>query len=835
MVSLQTLKKTELVQPYLRYFFLVYLFSPLLMVGNMHGHYLFFYDVNTNAPVEGALYLRDNNFAFSKVSNEDGIIKVDIEAKDFSPSKIYHPMYVSDTILVSTGDTIRIGLQSRKLVYTGTMNMEPYNKLVNRRAEMNRIFQHFQTETFRKTFTRIDRTTREIPYVSGRFFPGKQDTGIVFLSKVHSLVTRIAGELSTEEVINKRDYGLIRNIAWRESADYIFNPFKRFTNFKELSYRGYLTPLDENYANEYYVDHLGYFDNSDAHLYKVRPKNPYEPLFYGYVIVDASTNNLVYLDWKLDARQQIELVDSVRIVQFHHPSDTLMRPIYTSHSFYFDIFNNSGEHRSEIIYADFNFLEEQPSYSPVVLNQDQTSQLPEMTLPFYLTQKELSVMEDDLQYQKRWESGEIADSLQQYYSDRPFQALFIKGMNLPFYQNKHYVRVYPLWFGTGYNVVEGFYTRFIHESNFDFQDETFKNTLDLRLGYGDVRLKFRNVTEWDFNLKRPGKFALDFGNYVFQFNEAEPILPVINTFYSLFLGRNYLRLYNKEYVRLRYKQEVVNGLTVNAYLDYGRRSPLFNLDDPLNFSGASWNFLTSRHEFFNNNPSSGDVISSAGFDPHRGLVLDVDIVYQFRQRYKMINGRKVNVESDYPKIYMQYKKGLPWAMSITDYDYLAGGIGSTTRLKKAGTTRFDISGGGFLSRNNIQFVDFKHFNGLQTIFLQRVQDRFSDIKQFRTMRYYDFSTDRFFLEAHLEHNFGGYVMSKIPYINRANLHLVTGFNYLSSEWDAHFFEMFFGFDNIFKVAKIEFSNGWDDFRVFRFTVRVGVNFDYNFYRNNKRR
>ncbi|MCH8546263.1 MAG: DUF5686 family protein [Cryomorphaceae bacterium] len=824
--------------PYLRYVFFVYLFLPLLLAGNVHGHYLFFYDISNAEPLQGVLYLRENNVNFSKVSNVNGLTKVDIKVNDFSASKIYHPMFEVDTVLSSSSDTIVVGMRPRKLVYTGTMNLEPYNKLVSRRADMNATFQHFHTEAFRKTFTRIDRTTREIPYVSGRFFPGKQDTGIVFLSKVHSNVKRIAGEISKEEVINKRDYGLIRNIAWRESADYIFNPFQRFSHFKELSYRGYLSPLVENFDNEYYIDHLGYYKDSDYHLYKVRPKNPYEPLFHGYIIIDAALNHLVYIDWKLDARQQIEMVDSVRIMQYHHPSDTMMRPIYTSHSFYFDIFNNSGEHRSEVVYADFNFLKEQPPYSPLVLNQNQMEQLPEMTLPFYLTPNELRVMEDDLSYRKRWESGEIADSLQQYYSDRPFQTLFIKGMNLPFYKNKHYVRVYPLWFGTGYNVVEGFYTRFIHESNFDFQNETFKNTLDLRLGFGDVRLKFRNLTEWDFNLKRPGKFALDFGNYVFQFNEAEPILPVINTFYSLFLGRNFLRLYNKEYARVRYKQEVVNGLTINANIEYGQRSPLFNLDNPINMSGASWNFLTSEQDFFNNNnmgSGRGDIIGSDGFDPHRALVIDMDIVYQFRQRYKMINGRKVNVESDYPKVYMQYKKGIPWAMSITDYDYLAGGIGSTTRLKKAGTTRFDLSGGGFLNRSNVPFVDFKHFNGLQTIFLQRVQDRFSDIKQFRTMRYYDFSTDRFFLEAHLEHNFGGYVMSKIPWVNRANLHLVTGFNYLSSEWDAHFFEMFFGFDNIFKVAKIEFSNGWDDFRVFRFNVRVGVNFDYNFYRNNKRR
>lgn len=825
-----------------RHYFLVVFVFWCAFGAAVDNPTIYVFDTDTKQPIRGALYLFNDADRFTHVSNDEGWIKIPVYIDSVGKESIYHPLYNVNAISETAGqDTFFVSMKRQKLVPPGKMDLKPYIALTAQRETNATRFQQVETEVFRKTFTRIDQTTRNIPYVSGRFFPGRSDTGIVFLSKVHSHFTTLNDQEATEEVISRRDFGIIRNIAWRESADYFFNPYVRFNYFRELSNRGYLSPFDEGFKNEYYVDHNGYFDGTNHHVYSIRPRNPYEPLFHGKVIIDAETERLVYIHWELDGKQQIELVDSLSITQYYHPDDSLQRPLYTSHSFYFDIFKNSGEYRSEQVYANMNFLDGSPTYSPVVIYQSAEAPVPEINVPFYLTGIESRVVSDDLSYNIKWNKGEIADSLLQYYSDRPFQALFIKGMNLPFYENKHYVRVYPLWFGSGYNVVEGFYTRFIHESNFDFQNERFKNTLDLRLGYSDVRLKFRNVTEWDFNLRRPGKLALDFGNYVFQFNEAEPILPVINTFYSLFLGRNYLRLYNKTYAKVRYKQELINGLDFNVSVEYGQRSPLFNLNDPINFSGASWNFLTSEQDFFSNNPSrrSADdriiIDGQRGFNIHRGMVIDMDLVYQFRQRYKMIGGRKVKVDSDYPKVYLQYKKGVPLAMAITDYDYLAGGVGSTTRFGNAGTTRFDFSGGGFLNRTNVPFIDFKHFNGLQTIFLQRVQDRFSDIKQFRTLRYYDFSTDRFFLEAHLEHNFGGYLLSRIPFVNRANLHLVTGFNYLSSEFDAHFLEVFFGFDNIFKVAKIEFSNGWDDFRVFRFTVRVGVNFDYNFYRNNKRR
>jgi len=831
------------VQKPIRLFILVVLVLRSVVSAGVNNTSIYVYHSVTNQPLRGILYLFDDISRFTYVSNDEGWMKVPLESNDFLVGSLYHPLFKVNAFTSNAAkDTVYVSMTLRKLIPPGKMDMSHFNNLSAQRAVLDKRFQHVESEVFRKTFTRIDQTTRNVPYVSGRFFPGKKDTGIVFLSKVHSYFTSLNAQEATEEVISKRDFGIIRNIAWRESADYFFNPFVRFNFFREISNRGYLSPFVQDGQSDYYIDHNGFLEGTTHHVYTLRPRNPYEPLFRGKVIVDAETQRLIYLYWELDGKQQIELVDSMSITQYYHPDDSLQRPLYTSHSFYFDIFKNMGEYRSEQVYANMNVLDTPAAYSPVVVNQRAESPIPEINVPFFLTENEANVVNGDLSYNIKWNDGVIADSLLQYYSDRPFQALFIKGMNLPFYENKHYVRVYPLWFGTGYNVVEGFYTRFIHESNFDFQDERFKNTLDLRLGYSDVRLKFRNVTEWDFNLRRPGKVALDVGNYVFQFNEAEPILPVINTFYSLFLGRNFLRLYNKAYAKVRYKQEIINGLDFNVSVDYGQRSPLFNLDNPMNFSNASWNFIASEQDFFSNNPRRVDnnriiIDGQRGFNVHRGLVIDMDLVYQFRQRYKMIGGQKVKVDSDYPKVYLQYKKGLPWALAITDYDYLSGGVGSTTRFGNAGTTRFDLSGGGFLNRTNVPFVDFKHFNGLQTIFLQRVQDRFSDIKQFRTMRYYDFSTDRFFLEAHLEHNFGGYLLSRIPYVNRANLHLVTGFNYLSSasELSAHFFELFFGFDNIFKVAKIEFSNGWDDFRVFRFTVRVGVNFDYNFYRNNKRR
>lgn len=790
-------------------------------------------------PAPNVVFYNDQPEDFSRVTNAEGLVLLEVE----QTYQVIHPKYTINAVTpITSQDTILLVVEHRHFEnIPDSVSIQLFERVVGYRRYRSSRYRDISTESFRLSQTLIDRVPREIPYVSGRFFPGQSDTGIVYLSKVLSEFITFGVEQASERILSKVEAGKITKLGWRESADFLINPYQRFLFFSEISKRGYLSPFDDDYQSHYQLMHNGstLIEGNRVYTYSIVPKRSFAPLFTGDIWIDSATSGLVYIDLKLTMNEQIELVDSLEIRQIYRPGvESLNRPIASFFTFHFDILGSFGRFETAQIYRKFQFLTDNNLSSPIVVEDfDRQEGMDQYDLPYLLSASQLNALYDDRRYRERWEAGEIADSLQQYYSDRPFQTLFIKGMNLPFYDNRHYVRIYPLWFGTGFNTVEGFYTRLIQESNFDFEDQQLRNTLDFRLGFSDNRLKFRNVLEWKYDLYRPSRATLDFGNYVFQFNEANPILPLINSVYSIFLGRNYLRLYNKIYTKAGWERELFNGFTYNITMEYARRNSLSNYRDPLNLSGASWSPF-ARNEFDRNNDvGSRDprIISNEGFRAHNALTIDMDVTYQLFQRYKIIDGRKINLQSNYPKFYAQYKKGLPVLGAITDFDYLAVGMGSTSRLGNAGTTRFDISGGGFLNRNNVQFVDYKHFNGLQTIFLQRVQDRFSDIKQFRTMRYYNNSTDQFFIEAHFEHNFGGYLLSKVPYVNRTKIHLVTGFNYLSSEFDNHFLELFFGFDNILKVGKIEFAGGWDDFRVFRLTMRVGVNFDYNFYRENKRR
>ena len=57
---------------------------------------------------------------------------------------------------------------------------------------------------------------------------------------------------------------------------------------------------------------------------------------------------------------------------------------------------------------------------------------------------------------------------------------------------------------------------------------------------------------------------------------------------------------------------------------------------------------------------------------------------------------------------------------------------------------------------------------------------------------YEFSTGKEFLEAHLEHNFGGLFLSKIPLFKKLKMEEVIGVNYLTSDVIKNYTEVFVG-------------------------------------------
>ncbi len=125
---------------------------------------------------------------------------------------------------------------------------------------------------------------------------------------------------------------------------------------------------------------------------------------------------------------------------------------------------------------------------------------------------------------------------------------------------------------------------------------------------------------------------------------------------------------------------------------------------------------------------------------------------------------KINYDSKYPVIDLVYKRGIPGVgNSLPDYDYVQLNISQTINTGILGETEYDAGGGWFITKNQLTFADFHHFNTTQTIFTHR-----NDLSSFRTLPYYRFSTNEWFAELHAQHHFKGWFLGKIPGIKNSS-------------------------------------------------------------------
>lgn len=72
----------------------------------------------------------------------------------------------------------------------------------------------------------------------------------------------------------------------------------------------------------------------------------------------------------------------------------------------------------------------------------------------------------------------------------------------------------------------------------------------------------------------------------------------------------------------------------------------------------------------------------------------------------------------------------------------------------------------------------------------------SYLNSFGLLPYYSNSTNDAYFETHIDHNFKGYIMNKIPLLNKLQWNLVSGFHQINVPKTKPYQEFSLGFDNI---------------------------------------
>ncbi|MFI5135706.1 MAG: DUF5686 family protein, partial [Chitinophagales bacterium] len=380
------------------------------------------------------------------------------------------------------------------------------------------------------------------------------------------------------------------------------------------------------------------------------------------------------------------------------------------------------------------------------------------------------------------------------------------------YQNS-YNKFYYSWsnplLGLSYNTVEGWNITLRNTLRKEFEDDTWWETkLDARYGFSNVRWGGRGAFEYKDDQIHNQHWKASAGIFPTQINESEPISELVNAAYTLVANQNFMKLYEKRFATFSHEREWFNGFDLTASVSYADRLPLENSTD-YSFDWVGNNEFTPNNFF--NNPHADTLVRT------QALILDLNAAITIGQTYMSRPQRKIITGSKFPTFNLEYRKGIYALGSDVNFDVLQAGMNYTLNFGLVGKSQIAFEAGTFLNHYKTTFIDFKHFQGNQTIFGVHYANGF------QLLPYYDYSTNDSWLEAHYEHHFGGFIFNKIPLIKKLNLQEVVGGHLLLTN-DITYFELDAGIEHLFKILRADYVTSFDSKGKIHYGFLIGINF-----------
>ena len=646
-------------------------------------------------------------------------------------------------------------------------------------------------------------------------FEGALDStrsGIVYLSETISEIAYQKPDKFTEEIIASKvsgnDNGFSFNSA--QSANISF-----YENSIELN-APLVSPIANNALNyyKYKLDGVFYEGSKLINKIKVIPRRPKDRVWHGYIYI-------VEDDWQLygtelsttGAAIQIPFVSDLKIKQnykFDSDHDFWVK-ISQTIDFGFGMFGMKGQGGFIAVYSNYDF---NPVFTKKTFTNEVLSFLDDANKkdslywkgvrPVPLTDEELKdyVRRDSLQVLRR--SKPYLDSLDARSNKFGVMSPLV-GYSFRNSFEKWSISYDGPLTKLGFNTVQGWNSkaglnfRKWYDEN---QTNIFSSNITADYGIDEDRLRFHGFVLRNFNWKDKLQLWLMGGSKATQFNSNEPISPSINSIATLFFERNYMKLYELNYGRLGYSQEVFNGLHLYASVGYENRKPLFNNTNHV--------FIPNKDvSYTSNNPLAPNDFDNAAISEHNIVKSRVRARINFAQKYFSNPDMKFNIGNNkYPTLNIIIENGAAPTESQYDYTQFEGSLNQSISLGNKGEFFYNLKGGTFANGEGISFVDYKHFNGNQT----RVGTSPNYTNVFNLMPYYNFSTNKSYFEGHLEHDFKGWILGKIPGLNQLNFNLVAGAHFLSIEENKPYSEFSVGIDNLgigkFRLLRLDYVRSY---------------------------
>ncbi|HBC79018.1 MAG TPA: hypothetical protein DCZ51_10340 [Bacteroidales bacterium] len=367
-----------------------------------------------------------------------------------------------------------------------------------------------------------------------------------------------------------------------------------------------------------------------------------------------------------------------------------------------------------------------------------------------------------------------------------------------------------------FNTVDGFVY------GIDFRiNKRFKNNKSVAF-YPDIRYAFsREKVMWRLNGNystggmKPKQFSVRTGMTSRDIGTGGGINPFINSISTLFMERNYMKLYESRYLTFAYKTEIKNGLTLELSAGFENRKVMEN--------NTSFSIINTSREYSSNLPvneyltTGSNIINFVVDQKHIEFVTNV--TFTPYQKYRIYGGNKVPQGSEWPTFIFTWKHGANMVPTISGnyrhFDMFSFEVSKKHETGAFSELKWRAGTGGFADNRNISYFDFFHFNPQP---LQLLINNYDDA--FMLPAFYSLSTPEFYGEAHLKYTTPYLLLKFLPGLSRTLIRENIIISYLGSRFHKNYTEIGYSLSEIFFLGEAGIFVGFDDLKYRSFGLRI---------------
>ncbi len=732
-----------------------------------------------------------------------------------------------ETVVIGTANITRNvqlkaeGIKMNEVTVNGNAE-DPAYAIMRHAIDKRKFYQDqvdaYSCDVYIKGLQRITKHPKKIFGRELHFNELDSTSGIIYLSEsVSKFNFKQPGKIR-EEMISSKVSGNSQAFSYNQASDMLIDFYKNDIQIDVLSERGLISPIANN-AMFFYKYHLeGSFVENGKVIDKIQviPKRQFDPVFRGYIYIQEDTWRIHSTDMYLIKDAQINFLDTIFITQSYLPVNPDVWLIFSNkYKFVFNILGIQGNgvyvsiNKNYAINPDFpkNF------FNGELLKIDDGSNKKDSTYwnqvrPVPLTKEENKdyVRRDSIH--AKHETKEYLDSVDARRNKFKISTLYLGYRYFNRFRKQSFF-IGPIIQTVGFNTVQGLngglrigYNKeyenskrlsIVASGGYGFSDERW---------YGDANLTYTTNPEKLAFVKVGG------GIMPVQFNEENPITPFLNTLYTLIEDQNYMKLYQKASVHASYVTELVNGVLFTGGAEYADRSPLVNT--------TSYKLIKmGNREYTSNNPQQNDSVS---FQSNKAFTISAQLKFSFKQEFYTLPHQKFISDPKYPILILDYKKAIGGGSNLNaNYDFAKATLTGKFNLKQLGKTEYSLSAGKFFSEKEVSFMDYYHFYGDQIIFSS------FGLNTFHLLDYYKYSTTGPFLEGHIQHNFQGFILNKVPLLRKLKLDELVGANYMHTEIMPQYVELFVGLQK-FQAFRIDYAVSFAQNARVGQGIRIGIGF-----------